>query len=153
MAKQRLTPKQAAKKRQLELQAAAELNRLLKATGRDAASKAAAKLKPQAPSSGISTIPKLDYLALGHKDSSSNYPSADQVFGIKASVPRPKPIVVIPKDCIDTDLHMADAQEREVVAQVEIDKKKKRVAPMYNKGGYQYIGDDVDPKTIGARKI
>lgn len=29
--------------------------------------------------------------------------------------------------------------------------KSKRIAQMYNKGGYQYIGDDVDVTTIGTR--
>lgn len=29
--------------------------------------------------------------------------------------------------------------------------KSKRIAQMYNKGGYQYITDDVDIKTIGTR--
>lgn len=29
--------------------------------------------------------------------------------------------------------------------------KSKRIAQMYNKGGYQYITDDVDVKTIGTR--
>lgn len=41
---------------------------------------------------------------------------------------------------------------REAVAQEEIKRKRKRVAPAYNKGGYQYITDDTDPKTLG-RKI
>jgi len=29
--------------------------------------------------------------------------------------------------------------------------KSKRIAQMYNKGGYQYITDDIDVKTIGTR--
>ena len=29
--------------------------------------------------------------------------------------------------------------------------KSKRIAQMYNKGGYQYITDDVDVTTIGTR--
>lgn len=29
--------------------------------------------------------------------------------------------------------------------------KSKRIAQMYNKGGYQYITDDIDIKTIGTR--
>ena len=31
--------------------------------------------------------------------------------------------------------------EREAAAQREIERKKKMVAPLYNKGGYQYVGD------------
>lgn len=42
--------------------------------------------------------------------------------------------------------------KREQTAQAEIERKKLRVAPMYNKGAYQYITDDTDPKTLG-RKI
>lgn len=34
-----------------------------------------------------------------------------------------------------------DMAEREKLAQQEISRKKKRVAPLYNKGGYQYVGD------------
>ena len=34
----------------------------------------------------------------------------------------------------------------------EIERKKERTAPLFNKGGYQYITDAEDPKTIG-RKI
>lgn len=34
----------------------------------------------------------------------------------------------------------------------EIERKKKRIAPAYNKGAIQYITDDTDPKTLG-RKI
>lgn len=46
--------------------------------------------------------------------------------------------------------------KRDVVESVstiaEIEKKKKRVAPAYNKGATQYITDGADPKTLG-RKI
>lgn len=31
--------------------------------------------------------------------------------------------------------------QREQAARVEIERKKKQVAPLYNKGGYQYVGD------------
>lgn len=34
----------------------------------------------------------------------------------------------------------------------EIERKKKRIAPAYNKGGYAYISDETDPTTLG-RKI
>jgi len=45
-----------------------------------------------------------------------------------------------------------DWAAREQAAQEEIERKKKRTAPLYNKGGYQYISDSEDPTTIG-RKI
>jgi hypothetical protein len=43
--------------------------------------------------------------------------------------------------------------DREKVARVEIERKKTMCAPLYNKGGYQYIGD-VPPeiiKTLGRK--
>lgn len=40
--------------------------------------------------------------------------------------------------------------EREAKAQLEIEKKKKKVAIPYNKGGYQYI-DGYDPKDLGKK--
>jgi hypothetical protein len=41
--------------------------------------------------------------------------------------------------------------EREIKAQEEIAKKRKRIAPLYNKGAAQYITDETDPKTIGRK--
>lgn len=44
--------------------------------------------------------------------------------------------------------------EREAIAQEKIEQKKKMVAPLYSKGGYQYIGD-VDNeiiKDLGKKK-
>lgn len=41
--------------------------------------------------------------------------------------------------------------EREKIAQVEIARKRNRVAPLYSKGAYQYITDDTDPKEIGRK--
>lgn len=41
--------------------------------------------------------------------------------------------------------------ERELVAQAEAKRKSKRVAPLYNKGAYQYLTDDTDPTTIGRK--
>lgn len=51
-------------------------------------------------------------------------------------------------------IYEGEMADREAAAQKEIARKKTMVAPMYNKGGYQYIGD-VPPeivKTLG-RKI
>ena len=33
----------------------------------------------------------------------------------------------------------------------EIERKKTKTAPAYNKGGYQYITDDCDPTTLGRK--
>lgn len=41
--------------------------------------------------------------------------------------------------------------EREKRAQQEIARKKMSVAPLYNKGGYQYITPETDPKTLGRK--
>ncbi len=41
--------------------------------------------------------------------------------------------------------------EREAAAQVEIEHKKKRTAPLYNKGGYQYITDGMELDTLGKK--
>jgi hypothetical protein len=40
-------------------------------------------------------------------------------------------------------------EKPEVVAQIE--DKKKRIAPLFNKGGLQFIDSAVDPKTIGRK--
>lgn len=42
--------------------------------------------------------------------------------------------------------------QRELEAQKEIEKKKLRVAPAFNKGGYQYITDETDPSDLGRKK-
>lgn len=42
--------------------------------------------------------------------------------------------------------------ERELAAQEEIERKKKRIAPAYNKGAYQYITDGTDPSDLGRKK-
>lgn len=45
-----------------------------------------------------------------------------------------------------------EMEEREREAQKEIERKKMRVAPMYNKGGYQYVTDETDPSDLGRKK-
>ena len=45
-----------------------------------------------------------------------------------------------------------EMRERERLAQKEIKRKKMRVAPMYNKGGYQYVTDETDPSDLGRKK-
>jgi len=45
----------------------------------------------------------------------------------------------------------AKMQAREDAAQEEIARKKKRVAPLFNKGGLQYISDEMDLTTLGRK--
>lgn len=40
---------------------------------------------------------------------------------------------------------------REALAQKEIERKKKRLAPAYSKGAYQYITDGMDPTELGRK--
>lgn len=44
-----------------------------------------------------------------------------------------------------------EMQQRELAAQKEIERKKKRVAILYNKGGYQYVSDATDLTTLGKK--
>lgn len=44
-----------------------------------------------------------------------------------------------------------ELQERERIAQQEIERKKLRVAPHYSKGAYQYITDGTDLTTLGKK--
>lgn len=44
-----------------------------------------------------------------------------------------------------------EMQRRELEAQKEIERKKKRVAILYNKGGYQYVSDETDLTTLGKK--
>lgn len=44
-----------------------------------------------------------------------------------------------------------EMEERERLARQETERKKKRVAVLYNKGAYQYISDEMDPTTIGKK--
>lgn len=39
--------------------------------------------------------------------------------------------------------------EREKAAQAEIERKKKCIAPAYNKGAYQYVGSEEQAKWVG----
>ena len=49
------------------------------------------------------------------------------------------------------DLPTPEMEERERKAQAIAEQRKKRVAPAYNKGGYQYISDDTDLTTMGRK--
>lgn len=53
---------------------------------------------------------------------------------------------------INTQVELSpEMQVREEEARLELKRKSKRVAPAYNKGAYQYITDDTDPKTLGRK--
>lgn len=96
-----------------------------------------AALKPSRPKKDelhVNKIPDYSYLGTNHSD----VPSLQIVVGPRTSPPKKL---------------TRKMQEREDAAQVEIEKKKKRVAPLYNKSGYFYIDDGVDPTQIGSRKI
>lgn len=47
-----------------------------------------------------------------------------------------------------------EMKEREAIARVEAERRKKMIAPMYNKGAYQYIGgvDEAILHDIGKKK-
>lgn len=45
-----------------------------------------------------------------------------------------------------------DMLEREQKAQEEIERKKQRIAPLYNKGAYQYVTDETDLSDLGRKK-
>jgi hypothetical protein len=48
---------------------------------------------------------------------------------------------------------LAEWRAREAAAQAEVERKKTMVAPLYNKGGYQYVGDAPPEvvKTLGRK--
>lgn len=56
-----------------------------------------------------------------------------------------------PQDLVNRKELNKEMQIRENIAQKEIALKKQRVAPLYNKGGYQYISDGEDLTTIGKK--
>lgn len=64
-------------------------------------------------------------------------PSADGY--VKVGVRRKDPKIAMSRDEYDA---------REAEAQKEIKRKKTKVAPMWNKGGYQYVGDDAPPEIV-----
>lgn len=52
---------------------------------------------------------------------------------------------------VEKKTYHGDLAQREKEAQKEIAVKKTRVAPLFNKGGYQYITDGTDLKEIGRK--
>lgn len=73
----------------------------------------------------------------------------DDSVGIRSLPSAPDaPEVLLAKTAYEESPEML---ERERLAQVEKDRKRKRLAPLYNKGPVQYITDDADPKELGRK--
>jgi hypothetical protein len=138
MAKQQLTKRQQNAKRLQAQQAEAATRRLMKELS------APVRNSEIRPLGKVRDLPSLSY---DQSRSTQQYPSA-LTMPVKAAKAGP---VVDPRNLDEQE--QAEWLAREQAAQAEIDVKKTRVAPMFNKGGYQYIGDEVDPATIGSRKI
>lgn len=119
-----LTRKQIQKRKQEKLREEAQLAKLAKELGRN-------------PDGGITKAKKADKdLSVTYRETPSVYPSLTEV-----------PVRVV----LDT-FPVEGYDEREAAAQIEIEKKKNRVGPLYHKGGYQYITDDTDVTTL-AKKV
>lgn len=67
------------------------------------------------------------------------------VVSVKPKLPTPK------TQQKQTPRLQGDMLEREKVAQQETERKKQRVAPLYNKGPIQFITDDTDLTTLGRK--
>jgi hypothetical protein len=123
MTKQRLTKKQAIAKRQSQLREQAALDKLLKQ-----------RSKTNNREISVNAIPTYAYDdPVGAKD----LPSAPQA-----------PEVLRSKVVYEKGSELA---KREAAAEIERDKKRKRLAPLYSKGPVQYITDDADPKELGRK--
>ncbi len=59
--------------------------------------------------------------------------------------------VTIKNEVKPVPVYTGEMAEREARAQEETARKRLRVAPLYNKGGLQYISDDMDPTTLGRK--
>lgn len=67
-----------------------------------------------------------------------------------------KPMAAPKLERKELDERMFDPEwvAREQIAQQEIERKKKQVAPLYNKAGYEYVGGVTDPtilKNLGKK--
>lgn len=60
-------------------------------------------------------------------------------------------LYTLPEKAQQRKVYVGEMAEREAKAQQEIQQKKKRVAILFNKGGYGYITDGMDPKTFGRK--
>lgn len=123
-----LTKKQKQKRKQDKQQEEAAIRKLARQLGRDPETCKAPKVKPKIHSD----------LSIDYRVTEREHESA-----IHMAVPeREEP---------DHVFVLEDHDEREAEAQKEIERKKLRVAPLWNKGGYMYITDETDPTTLGRK--
>lgn len=120
-----LTRRQQQQRKQAKAKEVAEIARLSKQLGRNPDGKAASRKRAQ------------------DNDLSVNY---------RQDVSPYKSLAGTVRETTDVFAFEVDDYElREAVAQIEIERKKKRIAPLYNKGGLQYITDDMDLTTLGRK--
>lgn len=62
-----------------------------------------------------------------------------------------KPRAWVQNESMLTEEQLAEFAERERLAQEQLEIKKDRVMPLFNKGGLQYRSETDDPKTFGRR--
>lgn len=123
MIKQRLTKKQQAAKRKQQRDEQAALAKLL-------------KQRPKIDNREISVnaIPRYEY---------------DDPVNARA-LPSASEAPEVLRSQVDY-LEHPELAAREALAQEEKDRKRKRLAPLYNKGPVQYITDDADPTELGRK--
>ncbi len=73
-----------------------------------------------------------------------DYPRRNQHINISSSTPKPEPRQELER--IEYDEEML---AREQAAQAEAERRKKCIAPAFNKGPYQYVGSTEEAKLIG----
>ena len=124
MTKQRLTKKQEAEKRRKALEEQAAVSKLLKGRGKSDKRKLV-----------VNALPTLQY-----EDTTGfrSMPSAGTADAQKARKP------------VDYSEN-PEMAAREAAAQEEKDRKRKRLAPAYNKGPVMYITDDTNPAELGRK--
>lgn len=119
-----LTRRQQQQRKQAKQKEAAEIARLSKQLGRNPDGKAVRK---KAKDNDLSVTYRSDVSP--HKSLAGTVRDVPDVFAFEVD----------------------DHEAREALAQQEIARKKKRIAPLYNKGGLQYITDDMDLTTLGRK--
>lgn len=122
-----LTKKQQQQRRQKREQEAAAVAKLARQLGRD----------PKTGKPAVSRKQEKD-LQVNYRDSGVRiYASGDKLAAPERD---------------DTHVFQAEGwEEREALAQQETERKKKRIAPLYSKGPYQYLTDEADPTTLGRK--
>lgn len=62
-----------------------------------------------------------------------------------------KSLTTVPDDLQDSIFVEEGLEERDAIAKAEIEKKKKRVGVLFNKGGLMYITEEFDLKDLGKK--